>query len=276
MSTSDAVATQDVREQTVPPTHRRFTGVLPRRLLRPRRPLWWQEIAIIAVGYWLYTQGRNAIPNEPAVAIRHGLDIQHLQQRLHLSFELAFNHAVAAQEWLAQIMDYYYATLHFVVTPAVMIWLFLRRSDVYRGARTVLVTTTLLGLLGFYLFPTAPAPAAATRRLHRHGDQVPHVGFVRGPEHRRALQPVRRDAEPAHRLGAVVRHRSVPVRAAPVGARARRRLPRRDARRHPRHGQPLPAGRGRWVAILAIAFALQYVLSGHGAYTPPAPIPVCR
>jgi hypothetical protein len=37
-----------------------------------------------------------------------------------------------------------------------MIWLFVRRPHLYRGARTVLVTTTLLALLGFYLYPTAP------------------------------------------------------------------------------------------------------------------------
>ncbi len=53
-------------------------------------------------------------------------------------------------------MDYYYATLHFIVTPVVMVWLFARRPQLYRGARTVIVTTTLLALLGFYLYPTAP------------------------------------------------------------------------------------------------------------------------
>lgn len=135
---------------------RRFAGVLPHRMLRWRRPVWWQEIAIIALGYWLYTLGRNAIPEQASIAHRHGRSIQHMQDILHLNWELSINHFVAANEWLAQLMDYYYATLHFLVTPAVMVWLFLRRPHVYRGARTVLVGTTLLGLLGFYLFPTAP------------------------------------------------------------------------------------------------------------------------
>jgi hypothetical protein len=31
-----------------------------------------------------------------------------------------------------------------------------RRPHIYRGARTVLVTTTLIALLGFYIYPTAP------------------------------------------------------------------------------------------------------------------------
>lgn len=135
---------------------RRFTGLLPHRMLRWRRPLWWQELAIIALGYWLYSLGRNAIPEQASIALRHGRSIQHVQDSLHLNFELSLNHFVAHTEWLAQIMDYYYATLHFLLTIGVMVWLFARRQHVYRGARTVLVATTLIGLLGFYLYPLAP------------------------------------------------------------------------------------------------------------------------
>lgn len=133
-----------------------FGGLLPHRMLRWRRPVWWQEIAIIAFGYWMYTLGRNAIPEQESIARRHGRSIQHLQDVLHLNWELSFNHFVADTEWLAQFLNYYYSTMHFIVTLSVMVWLFARRPHVYRGARTVLVTTTLLALLGFSLYPTAP------------------------------------------------------------------------------------------------------------------------
>ncbi len=53
-------------------------------------------------------------------------------------------------------MDYYYATLHFIVTIGVLVWLFVKRPHIYRGARTVLFATTLIGLAGFYLYPLAP------------------------------------------------------------------------------------------------------------------------
>ena len=135
---------------------RRFTGLLPHRLLRWRRPVWWQELAIIAIGYTIYTEIRNAVPEQETIAQRHGRSVQHLQDALHLNFELSLNHFVAAREWLAQFMDYYYATMHFIVTIAVMVWLFGRRPQLYRGARTVLFVTTLTGLLGFYLYPLAP------------------------------------------------------------------------------------------------------------------------
>ena len=154
--------TQTLQRTSARPSQTGFSGVLPHRMLRWRRPVWWQEIAIIAFGYWLYTLGRSAIPEQESIALRHGRSIQHLQDVLRLNWELAFNHFVASTEWLAQTMDYYYSTMHFIVTISVMVWLFVRRSHIYRGARTVLVTTTLLGLLGFYLYPTAPP-----RLLHR-------------------------------------------------------------------------------------------------------------
>jgi hypothetical protein len=148
--------TQTLVRRSAQPTRAGFTGLLPNRMLHWRRPVWWQEIAIIAFGYWIYSLGRNAIPEQASIARRHGRGIQQLQNVLHLNWEHSFNGFVAAHSWLAQPMDYYYSTLHFIVTPAVMVWLFVRRSHIYRGARTVLVTTTLLALLGFYLYPTAP------------------------------------------------------------------------------------------------------------------------
>jgi hypothetical protein len=135
---------------------RRFEGIWPNRLLERRRPLWWQELLLIGIGYYLYREARNLVPNQPILAFRHGRSVQHLQDALHLNFELSVNHFVAAHEWLAQIMNYYYATLHFVVTIAVLLWLYLARPFVYRGMRTALFATTLIGLAGFFLYPLAP------------------------------------------------------------------------------------------------------------------------
>ena len=68
--------------------------------------------------------------NAPKQAFANG--IQHLQDWLHLNWELSINRWFAAHEWAATILDYYYATLHFLVTPAVLAWLFLRRPHIYR------------------------------------------------------------------------------------------------------------------------------------------------
>ncbi|HEX2903241.1 MAG TPA: phosphatase PAP2 family protein [Jatrophihabitans sp.] len=139
-----------------PEGKRRFTGLLPARLLAHRPPRWWQELALIAIGYFLYGRVRNLVPNQRSIAERHGRGVQHLQDALHLNFELSVNRFVAAHEWLAQIMDYYYATLHFIVTIGVLVWLFRTRPRIYRGVRTVLFVTSLIALAGFWLYPLAP------------------------------------------------------------------------------------------------------------------------
>src|SRR5437660_6525358 len=116
------VAVQTEREAATTSATRGFSGIFPHRLLRWRRPVWWQELAIIGVGYWLYTLGRNAVPEQESIALRHGRSVQHLQDALHLNWELSINHFVANNEWLAQVLDYYYATLHFIITIGVMVW----------------------------------------------------------------------------------------------------------------------------------------------------------
>ncbi len=135
---------------------RRFNGLFPDSLLRHRQPKWWQEIAIIAVCYWIYGQVRNLVPEQESIAMRHGRGVQHLQDALHLNFERSLNGFVADHEPVAQAMNYYYATLHFVVTIGCLVWLFRSHPRIYRGARTVLFATSLLALAGFYLYPLAP------------------------------------------------------------------------------------------------------------------------
>lgn len=135
---------------------RRFSGLFPDGMLQHRPPRWWQEAVIIGVCYWLYGRVRNLVPEQASIAMRHGRGVQHLQDALHLNFERSINRFVAGHEPIAQVLNYYYATLHFVVTIGCLIWLFRAHPRVYRGARTVLSVTSLLALAGFYLYPLAP------------------------------------------------------------------------------------------------------------------------
>ncbi len=250
-----------------------FSGLFPHRLLRWRRPLWWQELGIIALGYWLYSLGRNAIPEQESIAIRHGFSILHVQDVLHLNFEKSINTWVASQEWLAQVLDYYYATLHFVVTIGVLVWLFVKRSHIYRGARTVLFTTTLLALAGFALYPVAPP-----RLLPGEGyiDTVINFhtwGSLASPEI--AAHSNQFAAMPSLHIGwALWAGISLYMCARSVWARVL--------------GLVYPAltlivivaTANHYIVdavggavIVMIAFGLQWLFSGHGAFTPPYDAP---
>jgi hypothetical protein len=52
--------------------------------------------------------------------------------------------------------DYAYATLHYAVTLAVLIWLWRAHPTAYLPARRTLTAATLLGLVGFATVPLAP------------------------------------------------------------------------------------------------------------------------
>jgi hypothetical protein len=250
-----------------------FGGLLPHRLLRWRRPTWWQELAIIAVGYWLYSLGRNAIPEQASIAVRHGFSVQHLQDALHLNADMSINRFVAAHEWLAQGMDYYYASLHFLVTIGLMLWLFIKRPQVYRGARTVLVTTTLLALAGFALYPLAPPrllPATGyvdtVARFHTWGSLA--SPSVASHSNQFAAMP---SMHVAWALWCGIS----------LFRCARTRLVRTTALAYPLATLAVVIGTANHfiidaiagAAALAAAFGIQWLLSGHGAYTPPFDAP---
>jgi hypothetical protein len=142
---------------------------LVRRLRGPRRPRLWFEILLIAVSYWTYSLIRNAVPEQEQAALRNADWLWRLEQHLGIAVEDAVNHAVNSVTWLIVGMNYYYATLHFVVTLGVLVWLFRSHPGRYLATRTVLFATTGVALLGYWLYPLAPP------RLMEGGDFIDTV-----------------------------------------------------------------------------------------------------
>ncbi len=138
------------------PVGDRTGRALLRRMRRPRRPRLWFEILLIAVSYWTYSLVRNAVPEQKAQALRNADLIWEVQQQLGIAVEQSVNHAVNSVTWLVVGMNYYYATLHFVVTLGVLVWLYRGHPGRYAATRLVLFATTGVALVGYYLFPLAP------------------------------------------------------------------------------------------------------------------------
>ncbi|MEV6049502.1 phosphatase PAP2 family protein [Streptomyces sp. NPDC052107] len=172
---SDSTVTQsEGREevavrQAVTSEDRRGARGLVGRLRRPRRPRLWFEILLIAVSYWTYSLIRNAVPEQRGKALRNADWIWRVEHHLGVAVEQAVNHAVNSVTWLIIGMNYYYATLHFVITIGVLVWLYRWHPGRYAAARLVLFATTGVALLGYYLFPLAPP------RLMRGGHFVDTV-----------------------------------------------------------------------------------------------------
>ncbi|MER6784769.1 phosphatase PAP2 family protein [Streptomyces sp. NPDC000658] len=145
------------REQAVP--HPVTARTRQRRLgsmRTPRRPRLWFEVLLIAVSYWTYSLVRNAVPEQRGAALRNADWIWRAEQTLGFAWEESVNRAVNSVTWLIVGMNYYYATLHFVVTLTVLVWLYRSHPGRYAAARLVLFATTAVALAGYYLYPLAP------------------------------------------------------------------------------------------------------------------------
>ncbi|WP_019074966.1 phosphatase PAP2 family protein [Streptomyces hokutonensis] len=117
---------------------------------------WWSELPLIAVVYTLYSGARLLVRGAVSDAVSHGADILHDEQLVHLDPERWFNRLFANHAFLGVPADFAYASLHYVVTPATLVWLWRRHPVHYRRARTWLTISTLIGLVGFTVLPTAP------------------------------------------------------------------------------------------------------------------------
>ena len=120
------------------------------------QPRLWFEIVLLAVLYIVYSFIRNLVHSDRAEAFTNGRAILDWQDGLHLSLERPLNDLVDAVPAIAAVSAVIYASLHFVVTPAVLGWLFVSHSKNYRFFSTALIITTGLALIGFFLLPTAP------------------------------------------------------------------------------------------------------------------------
>lgn len=121
------------------------------------RPRWWTELPLIAVVYAAYAAGRLLARGDVSTAVDHGLAILHFEQRLNIDFESPLNDIFTAHASIGIPADFAYASLHYVATPAVLVWVWKRRKAAdYRFLRTWLLVSTIVGLVGFTLMPTCP------------------------------------------------------------------------------------------------------------------------
>jgi hypothetical protein len=126
---------------------------------RATRP-WWvaltYEFGLLGLLYAAYMIARGAIGVEVAEARDRGLQILAIERALRIDVERPMNDLLTALPAAGVAFAYLYATLHYVITPAVLVWVALRGRSDYAQARNSLLFATVAGLLTYWLLPTAP------------------------------------------------------------------------------------------------------------------------
>ncbi|MFF9778957.1 phosphatase PAP2 family protein [Streptomyces sp. NPDC013978] len=117
---------------------------------------WWTELPLILLVYGAYSAGRLLARGDTSHAVEHGLAILRIEKAFRLNAEHPLNRLFTREPWIGIPADFWYASLHYLVTPALLVWLFRSHAVRYRAARTWLLTSTFIGLIGFTLLPTCP------------------------------------------------------------------------------------------------------------------------
>jgi len=115
-----------------------------------------REAALIGVLYVFYCVTRTFADGDLGPAQDRALDLKHLESVLHIDWEHALNNWFVAHAWAAVPASYWYAAAHYVVTLAVLVWLYRRGAAHYNPARWALVVASLIALACYLLLPTAP------------------------------------------------------------------------------------------------------------------------
>jgi PAP2 superfamily len=136
------------------PLHRRLRG--GRRLRDGRTLYWWVEVGFVAAFYFVYSTIRNLNDASRSLAFHHA------KQIISLQLDLGIFHEQTIQSWALHVRpliigaNYFYGSLHFIVTGGVMVFLYRRWTNDYPLWRNTLAVATSIALIGFALYPLMP------------------------------------------------------------------------------------------------------------------------
>lgn len=147
MTAADPVTRPSGTPRVAPGTRRLRDGSVLR---------WWTEVGFVAAFYFVYSLIRNHNRADAGIARQHARELIRLQEHLGLSHERALQTWALGMRPLIIGANYFYGSLHFIVTIGVGVYLFRRWSDDYPLWRNTLAIATATALIGFTFWPLMP------------------------------------------------------------------------------------------------------------------------
>ena len=126
--------------------------------------------------YFTYLAVRHLTDRDPTKAIVNGLRVISFEQHIsHHLFELSVERVADSSQFLLTASAWTYWNSEFTVIGLTLLWVYLRRHEAFSRFRNTILLANLIGLIGFWLVPTAPPW------------MFPDKGFVAGVNHSSAL-----------------------------------------------------------------------------------------
>lgn len=119
---------------------------------------------MIAVLLAFYKNGRSITRHQSHTAMEHARTVVGFERRLGMFTERALQRLTMHSEAVVELLNRYYASVHFSITALFLAWVLIRHPFHYRHIRTWFVIVTALGLALHIAYPLAPP-----RMLHNEG-----------------------------------------------------------------------------------------------------------
>jgi hypothetical protein len=114
-----------------------------------------REAAAVTVMLTLYRLGRGWVAGKDALAAANADALIRVERAAGIFREQAWQAAVLRTDWMG-FFNWYYETVHFPLTGAFLVWVFLKHAPHYARVRNSFVVATLLGFLMHWTWPLLP------------------------------------------------------------------------------------------------------------------------
>ncbi len=115
-----------------------------------------REILLVAALFLAYQGGRMLATGHVAEAMGNAGRIWDLERAFRLPAETLVQGLVIDHRLLVRVANCYYAYVHFPATAVALVWMYLRRPELYRWMRRTLACLTTVALVVHLLVPLAP------------------------------------------------------------------------------------------------------------------------
>jgi hypothetical protein len=115
-----------------------------------------REIAQVLAAFLLYNVGRMLAADELGRADGNAHEVLDAERWLRLPAETSLQAWALGHDWLVDLANRYYVSVHFPLTIAVLVWLYRYRRPAYTWAKRALLVATGVALVFHVLVPVTP------------------------------------------------------------------------------------------------------------------------
>lgn len=115
-----------------------------------------RELAAVAVAALVYYLVRGAVSDRATEAVQRARDILELERTLRIDWETAIHEAILGSNLLIDLANGIYFWGHMPLLIVLAVWLWRWQRDTWRLFRNALLVSAAIGMIAYFLFPTAP------------------------------------------------------------------------------------------------------------------------